>query len=301
VAASGTQSPEPGPELEPDDSPHHPMAAWFADLRRRRGEHYARRPAPARPRRRALITIVNNESFFLALWLAYYSRFFAAQDIYVIDNETTDGSLDRGGFQRIPAARDGLDNLWMVQTVENLQHELLRRYDVVVFTDIDEFIAPAPRVGTLGDYLDRFDEEWVNCLGYEILHQPDREGPLDTSRPILEQRHHWFYNDAYSKAAIATAPLRWRPGFHGRADLHFNLDPDLRLIHLHRVDYAACLARHRMRSSRPWSRYDADRGWGAHNFITESEAFAHWFAHDSCFENLEIQLETIHPSWRGVL
>jgi hypothetical protein len=293
-------SAEPALELEPDDSPQHPMAAWFADARQRRRERYANRPAPTQPRSRAVITIVNNEPFFLPLWLGYYSRFFAEQDIYVIDNETSDGSLERGGFQRIPARHEAIDHRWMVETVQKLQHELLTRYDVVVFTDVDEFIAPAPRVGTLGDYLDGFDEKWVNCLGYEILHQPDSEAPLDRHRPILQQRHHWFYNDAYSKAAVATMPLTWRPGFHGRADFHFNLDPDLRLIHLHRVDHDACLARHRTRSTRPWSTYDAAHGWAAHNFITESEAFEHWFAHDSCFENLQIHLETIHPTWRNV-
>lgn len=289
----------PSLELEPDDSPHHPMAAWFADARRRRRERYAGRAAPSASRTRALITIVNNESFFLPLWLNYYSQFFAERDIYVIDNESSDGSLDGGGFCRIPAAHAGVDHAWMVQTVQDLQRDLLERYDIVVFTDVDEFITPSPRVGTLGGYLDRFDEKWVNCLGYEILHQPGTEAPLDCSRPILQQRHHWFANDGYSKAAIATTPLTWRPGFHGRADFHFNLDPDLRLIHLHRVDYDACLTRHRTRSARPWRTYDEARGWATHNRITEPQAFAHWFANDSCFENLKIQLETIHPTWRS--
>ena len=29
---------------------------------------------------------------------------------------------------------------------------------------------PIPSGASLGDYIDRFDEEFVNCLGYEMLH-----------------------------------------------------------------------------------------------------------------------------------
>ncbi len=55
---------------------------------------------------------------------------------------------------------------------------------------------------------------------------------------------------AYDKAAITTAPMHWRAGFHGRADFSYNLDPDLRLVHLHRMDYEICLQRHRSRENR---------------------------------------------------
>jgi Glycosyltransferase family 92 len=286
--------------LEPYDSPHHPMAPWFADLRQRRAEQHAAVPRTTTQRRtRAMITIVNNEPVFLPIWLAYYSRFFAPEDIYVLDNESDD-AIEPGGFVRIPAARDRVDHRWMVSAVEELQRELLGRYDIVVFTDVDELIAPAPQRGTLGDYLDHFDEEWVNCLGYEVLHVQDDEPPLRLDRPILDQRHHWFYNDGYDKAAIATVPLSWHPGFHGRSDFRFNLDPDLRLIHLHRVDYEICLERHRRRSNRRWADVDAKKGWAAHNLITDESDFRRWFYEDSCVENLEIKLEPIGPWWRGV-
>lgn len=286
--------------LEPYDSPHHPMAPWFADARRRRARHYADRPRQGHPRTRAVITIVNNEPVFLPIWLRYYSRFFASEDIYVLDNESTDDAIDAGGFKRISVSREGLDNLWMVGTVESLQRELLDSYEVVVFTDVDELIAPAPSLGSLGDYMDHFDEEWVNCLGYEMLHMRDSEPPLRPDQPIMAQRRYWFYNDAYDKAAVTSAPISWRPGFHGRADFHYNLDPDLRLIHLHRVDYEICLQRHRSRSRRPWAELDAAKGWGGHNFIVDEPEFSRWFYEDSCFENLEITLEEIHAIWRDV-
>jgi hypothetical protein len=289
-----------GIELQPDDSPDHPMAAWFADQRRRRREHYASR-APAPPGRpRAVITIVHNESVFLPIWLDYYSRAFAPQDIYVLDNQTTDGSTDREGFVRIGVEHDEVDHPWMVQTVQDLQHELLDRYEMVLVTDVDEIVTPHPRAGSLSEYLDRFDEEWVNCLGYELLHMRDSEPPLDLDRPILDQRHHWFHNDGYDKAALATVPMRWRPGFHGREDFQFNLDPDLRMVHLHRMDYEICQARHRVRSRRAWAPLDEQKQWAIHNQVVDDEAFARWFYEDSCFPNLEIAPEPIGATWRGL-
>ena len=287
--------------LEAGDSPDHPMAAWFSDIRRRRREHYASSEGlPHRRQRRAVITIVHNEPVFLPIWLAYYSRFFAPDEIYVFDHESTDGSTERGGFVRIPVTHDSVDHRWMVETIERLQHELLETYDMVLVTDVDEIVIPHPRAGTLGEYLDRFNEDWVNCLGYELLHMRDSEPPLALHRPILDQRGHWFYNDGYDKAALATVPMSWRPGFHGREDFHFNLDPDLRLVHLHRMDYGICLARHRIRSRRDWAPLDARERWAIHNRVTEDAEFERWFYEDSCFPNLEIQPERISPAWRGL-
>jgi hypothetical protein len=293
------EMPQGDPVLEPQDTPSHPMAPWFEKARRERREHYAAHGRPRRPPSRAIITMAHNESIFLPIWLDYYSRFFAPEDIYVLDNETTDGSTERDGFVRIPVEHGEVDHRWMVDTIQGLQHELLDKVDMVLVTDVDEMIAPVPELGTLGDYLDGFNEDWVNCLGYEILHRKDREPPLRLGEPILDQRHWWFFNGAYDKAALATVPLEWRPGFHGRADFHFNPDPDLRLIHLHRMDYDICLDRHRTRGRKPWAQKDAEEGWAVHNQITDEQDFERWFMTDSSFEGFAIQLERIPSSWRG--
>jgi Glycosyl transferase family 2 len=292
------------PVLEPQDSPDHPLAPWFSlwrgDRRERRERYQAHEGRPPARKRRAVITIVHNEPVFLPIWLRFYSRFFGSEDIYVLDNESTDGSTDRDGFVRIPVERDSVDHTWMVRTLEGLQHELLDRYDIVLVTDVDEIITPVPERGTLGDYLDSFDEEWVNCLGYEILHLKDREAPIDLARPILNQRGYWFANDAYDKAALATVPMTWRPGLHGRQDFQFQPDPDLRLVHLHRMDYQICLERHRTRERRAWAEHDVREGWAAHNRITENAEFDRWFREESNVGGVKVTLEQIRTTWRGV-
>jgi Glycosyl transferase family 2 len=288
--------------LEAHDTPGHPLAPWFEYKRRLRREHYAARERRrGAPRRSAILTIVQNEPVFFPIWLRYYSRFFEPEHIYVLDHESTDGSTAGNGFVRVPVSHDTFDNRWMVATIEDHQRRLLERYDVVVVVDVDEIIAPEPTWGTLGDYLARFDEEWVNCLGYEVVHIKDEEPPLRPDRPVLEQRRYWYPNDAYDKPSIATVPLRWKPGFHARADYHFNFDPDLRLIHLHRVDYELCLSRHRKWRARTWNPRDLEAGWGVHNRITDDADFERWFYEDSAVDGVPIRLEEIPAPWRRVV
>lgn len=291
----------PFPRFAPWDMPSHPLAPHFQDIRNLRRALTAQRPRPTRPRRRALITMVHNEAVFLPLWLRYYSQFFAPEDIYVLDNESSDGSTEREGFVRIPVANDSVDHTWMVDVVQRQQHALLDQYDVVVATDVDEIIAVAPERGDLGEYLDWFDEEWVNCLGYELIHMHDREPPLRLDEPILEQRHFWYVNGAYDKAAIATVPMQWKPGFHGRTDNRTNPEPDLLLVHLHRMDYELCRQRHLVRSRKRWARDDAERGWASHNQVA-GEDFERWFYGQTGFEGYggyEIRVEEIPAAWRG--
>lgn len=261
----------------------------------------ARGDRPVAPPRRAVITMVHNESVFFPIWLRYYSRFFDAADVYVLDNETTDGSTARKGFVRIPVKQDKVDHIWMQRTIQALQHDLLERYDLVVVCDVDEIIAPVPEVGTLGAYLDCFDDPFVNCLGYEVVHMKEREPPLDPEKPVLDQRRWWFPNDAYSKPVVATVPMEWSPGFHARADRQAKIDPDLRLIHLHRMDYELCLERHRLRRRKRWAAEDQQRSWAVHNQIVDSAEFERWFYTDSGFEGFVPKPEEIPPNWCGVV
>jgi hypothetical protein len=288
------------PEVHERTEP--PLGQFWEPIRTDRA-HRRRLRKLGPSKRRAAITIVHNEPVFLPIWLGYYGRFFEPEDLYVLDNDTTDGSTDGDGFVRIPAPHDRADNAWMVQTVERLQHELIEGdYDVVLVTDVDEIITPTPEWGTLGDYIDELDDWWVNAIGYELIHLADREQPLDPSRPILDQRGYWYANGAFNKPAIATGPMSWLPGFHHRSDRQLNYDPDLRLIHLHRMDFELCRARHLSRKDRPWSEVDRRGGFGVNNWPTEEDEFERWFYENSGFEDdgVRIVVERIPESWKGL-
>jgi hypothetical protein len=246
--------------------------------------------------------MAHNEGVFLPIWLSYCSSFFAPKDIYVLDHQSSDGSTAGGGFNRIAVEHHSFDNIWMTGTLEDHQHELLERYDAVLTTDVDEIVAPNPATGTLGDYIDHFEADFVNCRGYELLHMRDQEGPFAADRPVLAQRGYWYANGGYDKPALTTTPMRWDPGLHRRADGRFRKDPDLYLIHLHRMDYEICQSRHRRWRGRSWNQRDLDEGWGTHNRITEDAEFERWFYEDSCFEQFEIPVEPepIPEIWRGL-
>lgn len=294
-----TRGPVRMPEIH--ESRPHPMEVFFEPAREYRRRRYASwDPAKRTKKRRAIVTMVHNEPVFLPIWLRYYSRFFAPEDIHVLDNDSTDGSTGGAGFVRVPVAHDRVDWTWAVRTVEEYQHELLERYDVVLVTDVDEIVAPDPEWGTLDEYLDRFDEEWVNCLGYELVHLKEIEPPLNLDRPILDQRGYWYVNGAYDKPALATEPMSWTPGFHHRSDGRYHFDPDLRLIHLHRMDYDLCLAKHRLLRERAWSSEDMTEDRGTHNRIADEDAFERWFYEDSSSADVEIVVERIPPSWKGL-
>ena len=79
---------------------------------------------------------------------------------------------------------------------------------------MDEIVAPDPAWGTLRQYIDRIDEDYVNCHGFELIHKREQEPPIDLGRPVLGQRRFWFRNTLYDKPALATVPMEWEPGFH---------------------------------------------------------------------------------------
>lgn len=288
----------PASAIEVHESRVHPLTEFFDGLRQTRSEM---RGAPGTRQSSALLTMVRDESVFFPIWLRYYSRYFAPEDIHVLDHGTTDGSTALGGFERVPVEHETVDHAWMVERMEAEQRRLLERYDVVLTVDADEIVAPDPERGTLGEYLAGFEEEFVNCLGYEILHLRDREPSFRPDRPVLEQRCHWFAADGYDKPALATAPTSWKVGFHGLSDGRLNLDPDLRLIHLHRMDYDICHDRHRMWRERAWNEEDLNGGFSTHNRIADDEEFERWFYTGSCFEDAkEMVVERIPARWRGL-
>ncbi|MET8763337.1 glycosyltransferase family 2 protein [Lentzea sp. NPDC004782] len=249
---------------------------------------------------RAVFTLVRDEEVFLPIWLRYYSRFFAPQDIHVLDHGGADRFADEYGFTRIAIDQPVFGAEWQRETIQRHQHDLLDRYDVVLFADADEIIAPEPCTGDLGDYLDNFDEDFVTCQGYEVLHLADSEPAFDPGQPVLAQRKHWYRNEIYSKSLIARVPSLWNLGFHQRLDQRRNVDPLLYLLHLHRMDYEICLDRHKNRAAFPRAEKDRARGWGYQNRITDPDGFREWFYQDSCGGGT-IQPEEIPSRWRGMV
>jgi hypothetical protein len=250
--------------------------------------------------RAAAVTMVHNETVFLPIWLRYYSRFFAADDLYVLDHGTDDGSTDDDGFVRVTVTHPRVDWGWHRDTLQAYQHSLLERYDTVLVTDVDEIVAPDPEHGDLGTYLSAFDRDFVTCTGVEVIHMRDAEPPFDPARGVLEQREWWFDSPAYAKPLLARVPMYWHGGMHSRTDGLVAPDGCLFLIHLHRMDYDICLTRHHVRMSVPWNDRDVREGWAYQNRIVDPDEFQRWFYEDSC-AGVPVEPKPIPPSWRSVV
>jgi hypothetical protein len=263
---------------------------------------------PAAPHERggarscAAFTIVHNEAAMLPLWLDYYGRHFRADDLYVLDHDSTDGStagLD-GRCHVVPVHRDAaFDHRWLKSTIEQFQAFLLHSYDAVLFSDADELVLADPRrYAGLAAYIAELSRPAVRCLGFNVVQQPD-EPPLRFDAPLLAQRRCWHASHMYSKRLLSRIPLRWSNGFHQEYNAPDDPpDPELLLVHLHRIDHDTTLARHRAAIARQWSEFDLANGYGAQNRIAESDEFEDWFYRGA---DLDAPRELIPEYIRSVL
>lgn len=199
----------------------------------------------------AVFTIVRNEDVFLNLWCKYYTKFNF--DVYVIDNSSNDGSVEKAKIKfpniNIAVAPNKLsfDHLFLKNTVSAMQEWLLQQYKVVIFAEADEFLIPCNNV-KLDEYVNEFlnsNNDWAKTAwGVNIVHDFENEKPImfENCLSILENRNlAYTYTGrkgkppSYDKTLICKKPAKWSIGFH-RADDSPPVDNNLALLHLQQVD-----------------------------------------------------------------
>lgn len=214
----------------------------------------------------AAVTFVYNEGVVnLPVWYRYYAAQIGAENLYVIDDGSDDGSTDAlPNVLRLP--RGEFDDISRAAFVSNFVAALLSRYSVVIYGDCDELVVPLYQ--ELGTYLDlQFDV--MTCLGLNVVHDLLHEYPLDLSQPILAQRRYALFRSDTCKPAVTRVPVRWAPGFHA-CDREPVIDPQLFLIHTSRMDYGIAAARHQVTTQVRFS--ERTIGMGAH-WRYETERF----------------------------
>lgn len=227
--------------------------------------------------RTAVITFVYNEQVNLPIWRSYFAPVFGEENLFVVDHQSTDGSTDNlGRINKIFLYRGELDEHKRCVFMASFQRALLEYFDVVIYTDCDEIIVPdTTKYRDLADYIERREFRCVSPVGLNLQHIIDTELPLDLEQPILRQRRFCMFNASACKPLLTRVPVRWATGFH-TSDQPVDIDPDLFMFHLKRMDYNVSFNRHRLNKEMSWAQSSLEKQHGAHaryeypRFVRES-------------------------------
>lgn len=236
----------------------------------------------------AVFVMVKDEGYFLPKWLEYYKQFFKPEDIYILDHQSSDGSTDNLDVNVIKVTNDvAVDHTWIVNTIQEQQRKLLENYRCVLFAESDEIVYSPYQ--PLNEYISKFlegSDEYVTCIGHEMMQNLEKESPLKDSDPIMPNRNYWFRHPLYDKTLLSKIPLNWAWGFHSQDKP--NVHRGLFLLHLHRHDFEMMLKRHEMRVAK-WK--IKDDGNSSYQFkISQRDELLKYFF-EQCKEPTQIPLE----------
>ena len=237
-------------------------------------------------------TIVQNETYFLDIWVNYYSRSIPFSDLYVLNhNSYTDAALSVLDKVRSLGVnvinvhnKFSFNHYWLRSVVEKFHRFLLNSYKVVIFAESDEIIIPRPDLysANLKEYvlnnIDGSKDNIIRCVGYCLEHDPAIEPALDLSKPVMSQRRKWRYTQLYNKPAISSRECSWNLGFHCLLnDINHPVDKHLLLIHLHKMDYHLCKQRHKERAFENWAKHEEGYNENNQNRFYDGKEFDDFF------------------------
>ena len=212
--------------------------------------------------------MARNDTFFLKKWVAYYGSRLGEENLFIFldgKDQSLPGYEGPAHIQAVERAEGQVvaSDKRRIRFLSARQAELFEHYDLVIGTDADEFLVVDPRLGkSLREYLSEADVDVsVSGLGLDVgQHLPD-EGPVDASRPLLEQRHYAVVSTRYTKASVVSRAVRWGCGFHRVKGHNFHIDPNLYLFHFGYFDEGMIHARFtdQDRLGSGWSRHIAKR------------------------------------------
>ena len=210
------------------------------------------------------LTMVRNDEFYLRKWVAYYGGQLGMENLYVYldgkDQEIPDWcegvsvvAVDKIPGQVVEAEKGRLDFLSQAAA------DLLKRYDLVIGTDADEFLIVDPALEmSLSEYLSKADiNVSISGLGVDVGQHTGEESDISADIPFLEQRHYARLSTRYTKPCVIAKPVRWGRGFHRVKGHNFHIGKGLYLFHFGYFDLGRIKARFEDPSRR-------EAGWTKH-------------------------------------
>lgn len=163
----------------------------------------------------AALTMSYNEPVWAQVWARHYAGQVGAENCFLMDHGSDDGSADGLKINVERLARSALDEEVRVAQVSARVAALLETYDAVVHTDVDELVIADPRrFSNLRSFAANRPAEVVTAVGLDVQHLATEEAALDLGRPIGRQRGWVRFSAAMCKPVFVCRAVRWVPGFH---------------------------------------------------------------------------------------
>ncbi|MGI4798849.1 MAG: glycosyltransferase family 2 protein [Janthinobacterium lividum] len=156
-----------------------------------------------------------NEPVWARVWARHYAGQVGAENCFLMDHGSDDGSADGLKINVERLARSALDEDVRAAQVSARVAALLETYDAVVHTDVDELVIADPRrFSSLRSFAASRPGEVVTAVGLDVQHLAAEEAALDPGRPIGRQRGWVRFSAAMCKPVFVCRAVRWVPGFH---------------------------------------------------------------------------------------
>ncbi|WP_371170708.1 hypothetical protein [Aliiroseovarius sp. 2305UL8-7] len=216
----------------------------------------------------AAIVTVRNGGFFLQKWIDFYGRQFGEKNLFVtldgVDQDVPPApNVNYITTPHRPLPRLQGDKLRAAYLSAQARILFMKGYDVVVATDIDEYIVVDPQIGhSLAEYLSSISgTDSLSSLGLDVVQNLDHEDGLIVDEPWLKQRNFAQITARYTKPNIIFTPLNWGSGMHRIKGKNFQIDPNLYMIHTGMIDAKAAklIGSADDRVSQGWSAHQSRR------------------------------------------
>ncbi len=187
----------------------------------------------------AVITMARDEGSMLRRWVDHYSREVGAENLVVVDDNSSDGSTDNlpCPVLRIPPLTKKSFEPARMGLLGGLSAGLLEAYDAAIFCDVDEFIVAEPKkYESLRHFVAaRPDRQAVGVMGLNVVHDVGIEPALVDGEPILGQRRLAKFLPLMCKPSLKWVPAHWALASHG-IRCPFEVDPELFMFHMKFAD-----------------------------------------------------------------
>lgn len=190
----------------------------------------------------AIFTNVKNEKDYLPIWLKHYSKYVPYQDIYIYDDNTTDGSTDNlpCNVIKLPHYPYDYDTLYITKIVNDVQKELLQKYEYIMYVQADGIIFHT-KYDNLCDYIKWLKQNNIGNIrtnGFHVVQNINvGQKQYNPNKTILSQRSYWLPDVMRCVPAISNYYLNYKLAFHDAPNMNNGVDSELIYFHLHVFDY----------------------------------------------------------------